>query len=442
MSATASVVRRGIGFGLGILLAGWGTATCTAGDQDKRPEQRAAVGKAASPAGTLLQRANGQPSWQVVRPQQPVFSTDQLLALPGDQARVEAKDGAVQLTLWGNLPEFSSFPILESAVVLHADPGVDLDFTLERGRVVVSRRANQAPARVRVRFDHQTWTLLLQEAGTEVALERYGRWVAGSRFAVKPGPDDVPSAAVVVFVLKGQVDLQTEAAQYRMTAPPGPAYFHWNNVSGADRGTGRREKIPVWAEKGPRQTPEAQAMHRAVAAQRRALADKPVEAALTDGLHQSDAARRQLAVFSLAAADDLPHLADALGREKNADVRDAAVPVLQHWIGRGPGQDTKLYQFLIQQRHYTRRQAETVLQLLHDFSADDRDRPETYETLIGYLRHAKPAVRELAKWYLYRWVPAGRRIAYDPTGSEAEQERAYKEWKEIIPNGKLPPKGR
>jgi hypothetical protein len=419
-----------------------------AAGQEKRPappappEARVAVGKAASRAGTLLRRSREQPGWQVVRPDEPVSSTDLLLALPGEQAGVAGKSGAARLMLWSNLPEFSSFPVLESAVVLHGSSGDDLDFTLERGRVVVTRQANRAPAQVRVRFEGRMWTLVLEEPGTEVALERYGRWVPGSRFAAKAGPEDLPSVAVVVLVLRGQAALRTEAAQYRMSAPPGPAYFHWNNVSGADRGTSRREKIPTWAEKGPRQTPEAQALHKAVEEQRRALASKPVEAAILEGLRPSEPARRQVALYSLAAVDDLPHLADALAHEKDADVRDSTVPVLQAWIGRGLGQDAKLYQFLIQQRQYTPRQAETVLQLLHDFSADDRDRPETYETLIGYLRHTRPAVRELAKWYLYRWVPAGRRIAYDPAGSEAERERGYEEWKKLIPDGKLPPKGR
>ncbi len=448
MSATAGRVRRSVGLGLGMLGLGLGLATATAVGQDQRPapparpEPRAAVGKATSPAGTLLRRTREKPGWEVVPSQDAVFSTDLLLALPGEQGTVTSKDGAVRLTLWGNLPEFSSFPVLESAVVPHAGSDDLFDFTLERGRVVVTRLSDRAPARVRVRFDGRTWTLLLGEPGTEVALERYGRWVPGSRFVVNAGAEDVPSVAVVVFVLKGQADLRTEGAQFRMSAPPGPAYFHWNNVSGADRGTSRREKIPAWAEKGPRQTPEAEALHKAVAEQRRALAAKPVEAALMEGLRSPDRARRQVALYSLAAVDDLPRLADALGHEKDAEVRDSTVPVLQAWIGRGPGQDAKLYNFLIQQRQYTPRQAETVLQLLHDFSADDRDRPETYETLIGYLRHAKPAVRELAKWYLYRWVPAGRNIAYDPAGSEAEQERGYQEWKKLIPNGKLPPKGR
>ena len=443
MSATAGRVRTSVGLGLGMLWIGLGLAA----GQEKRPappappEARVAVGKATSPAGTLLRRSREQPGWHVARPEDSVFSTDLLLGLPGEQASVTGQNGAVRLTLWGNLPEFSSFPVLESAVVLHASPGDDLDFTLERGRVVVTRQSNRAPAQVRVRFEGRMWTLVLEEPGTEVALERYGRWVPGSRFAAKAGPEDVPSVAVLVLVLRGQAALRTEAAQYRMSAPPGPAYFHWNNVSGADRGTSRREKIPAWAEKGPRQTPEAQALHKAVEEQRRALAAKPAETAILEGL-PSEPARRQVALYSLAAVDDLSHLADALSHEKDADVRDSTVPVLQAWIGRGPGQDAKLYQFLIHQRQYTPRQAETVLQLLHDFSADDRDRPETYETLIGYLRHAKSAVRELAKWYLYRWVPAGQKIAYDPAGSETDRERAYEEWKKLIPNGKLPPKGR
>lgn len=444
MSATAGRVRTSVGLGLGMLWLGLGLA---AGQDQRpappaRPEPRVAVGKATSPAGTLLRRSREQPGWQVVPAQEAVHSTDLLLALPGEQAAVTSKDGTVRLTLWGNLPEFSSYPVLESAVVPHAGPANLLDFTLERGRVVVTRLAEREPVQVRVRFEGRTWTLLLAEPGTEVALERYGRWVPGSRFVSNPGAEDVPSVAVVAFVLKGQADLRIEGAQFRMSAPPGPAYFHWNNVSGPDRGPRRRDKVPAWAEKGPRQTPEAEALHKAVEEQRRALAAKPVEAALTEGLRSPDRARRQVALYSLAAVDDLPRLADALGHEKDAEVRDSTVPVLQAWIGRGPGQDMKLYGFLIQGRQYTPRQAETVLQLLHDFSADDRDRPETYETLIGYLRHAKPAVRELAKWYLYRWVPAGQKIAYDPAGPEAERERAYQEWKKLIPDGKLPPKGR
>ena len=50
----------------------------------------------------------------------------------------------------------------------------------------------------------------------------------------------------------------------------------------------------------------------------------------------------------------------------------------------------------------------------------------------------RPAVRELAAWQLYRLVPSGKDITYDPTGSAEEREQAYKAWKKLVPDGKLP----
>jgi hypothetical protein len=78
-----------------------------------------------------------------------------------------------------------------------------------------------------------------------------------------------------------------------------------------------------------------------------------------------------------------------------------------------------------------------VLQLLH--SPFDSKLPETYEALIGYLRHDKLPVRELARWHLQRLAPKITDIPYDAAGSAAEREKAYQEWKKRIPDGKLPP---
>jgi hypothetical protein len=69
----------------------------------------------------------------------------------------------------------------------------------------------------------------------------------------------------------------------------------------------------------------------------------------------------------------------------------------------------------------------------------DPKAPETYETLIAYLRHDKQPVRELAKWHLDRLAPAGRSIPFDAAAPPEEREKAYKEWKKLIPDGKLPP---
>ena len=161
---------------------------------------------------------------------------------------------------------------------------------------------------------------------------------------------------------------------------------------------------------------------------------------LSEATNGADSVTRALAIFGLAAIDDLPRLIDALGNPKHADVRATAVLALRHWIGRGPDQDLKLYNALIKQRKYTEPQAEIVLQLLHSFSADDLERPETYETLIAYLRAGKLSIRELARWHLYRTVPSGKTIPYDPAGSDGEQARAFQAWKKLIPEGKLPPR--
>src|SRR5207253_10984350 len=84
--------------------------------------------------------------------------------------------GGAQLLLWGNLPEFSRLlpPRLESAVVLHANPEFDLDFTLDRGRVLLSNHKREGPARIRLRFQDEAWDLTLPDQNTEVAAELVG----------------------------------------------------------------------------------------------------------------------------------------------------------------------------------------------------------------------------------------------------------------------------
>ena len=73
------------------------------------------------------------------------------------------------------------------------------------------------------------------------------------------------------------------------------------------------------------------------------------------------------------------------------------------------------------------------------FSAEDIARPETYEVLIDYLVHDKPAVRNLAAWHLVRLVPQGKEIAYKPDGTREDAEKACDAWKKLIPSGQLPP---
>ena len=76
------------------------------------------------------------------------------------------------------------------------------------------------------------------------------------------------------------------------------------------------------------------------------------------------------------------------------------------------------------------------MQLLH--SPFDREAPETFETLIAYLKHRKQGVRELAHWHLVRLAPIGRKIPFDAGGTAEDREKAAAAWRELVPAGTLP----
>ncbi len=423
-----------VGFLLG-MVALW-MAASPSGAQ----ERRSPVGKCVTPVGSLLQRQASGKTWQALKPQDPVYSGDLLVALPG--AALDSKNGAVRLALLADLAQMSPYPVLESAVVLHENPdnpAVDLEFTLDRGRVDVTNRKNSGAARVRFRFHHEHWELILTEPGTQVALELYGRWPRGVPFTTNPKPEDGPTLDLVLIVLKGQADLRAVGSQFALQAPPGPALFHWDSVSGADSAPRRLEKLPDWTE-AKATTPRAKEIQAAVERLRQRMAEKPVESALTDLFYSSNSIDRQLVVYALGALDDLPHLVDALANTKHPDVREIAIVALRHWIGRGPGQDPRLYRLLLEDKKYTANQAAIVMQLLHSFGDAERQQRETYESLIAYLQHDQLAIRELARWHLARLAPAGKAISYDAAAAAPQRERAVKQWQKLLQEGKLPPK--
>jgi hypothetical protein len=203
--------------------------------------------------------------------------------------------------------------------------------------------------------------------------------------------------------------------------------------------------LPAWADPGASRTTEARRVREALDGLRQRLGDKPLDAALAGLLESADenpdkaqaAVTRQVVVFSWGALDDLPRLLGALSDPKHVELRDTAVEALRHWIGRRAGQDLELYHFLTKQEKYPPTQAEVVLQLLH--TPFQRDKAETYQTLIEYLRSERLPVRELARWHLYRLAPVGRSIAFDAGASAEERDKAVKKWQELIPEGQLPP---
>src|SRR5437868_5696115 len=111
-----------------------------AGEKDKP----AGFAKQRSAIGTVLVRPSADKPWTLPELYTPVLKDSQVVVLPGGRGVFETKAGSVWVTLVGNLPELSPLPVLDTALRLHAPEGKDLDFTLDRGRVILENRKDAA----------------------------------------------------------------------------------------------------------------------------------------------------------------------------------------------------------------------------------------------------------------------------------------------------------
>src|SRR5262249_19373691 len=143
-------------------------------------------------------RDPGHQEWKRLPPEKGrVSATDQLLMLPGYRGEIRF-DSGVHLLMWGNLPEQAklSIPMLESEVTINSQPGIDLDFTLELGRVLLSNHKKTGPAVIRVRFGEEVWEITLHDSSAEVGLELLATVVP---YTTKPA-DAEPETEVVMLV--------------------------------------------------------------------------------------------------------------------------------------------------------------------------------------------------------------------------------------------------
>lgn len=391
-----------------------------------------------STAGSCVLERQTDNSWRPIKPQGSVQAGSLIVALT--RADFDTKGPAARLQLFGSLLDES--PVEETAVIFHPAGTHDLDFTLDRGQVHVMNMKKSGPASVRVRFQQQAWEVILENPGDEIGLHLFGRHLPGiKKFDQRELKTGAPLMQLVLLAIKGEVQVKHNNLQHKLTAPPGAAVFHWDSYHGDDPRPTMLDKAPVWAsDADPTRGPDAEKCHAALRMLCKRMVAGSVTDALKEGLASRDSSMRKVTVYVMSALDDMQGLGAALDNTQNADLRDNAVGALRHWLGRGPGQDEKLYNALIAQRGLTEIQAKTALQLLHSFDGENLARPETYELLIEYLLHPKLPARELARWHLYRLVPAGRNIPYDANGSEADRQKAYEAWKQLIPDGKLPPK--
>lgn len=413
------------------------TAPVVTGEPSKeRRDVGRYLGSVQGASSVLLQKQNAQDPWQRLKPgpESAIFTKDRLLSLPGYRSEIRLAAG-IDLTLWGNLPEFSTIPVHECAVVLHANPGVDLDFTLEQGRVILTNRKNEGPARIRLRFQEQLWELTLQEPGSALSAEYFG---VALPYTKEVGAD-IPLQTLGVVSLSGSTQVKV---RYQEFAMPAPSVYYWENLGAPLSGPRPLPKPPEWWTNGNRAagTAEAKVAQSALDELSKRLAGKaPVERALSEAVRDTGEFTRGLAVRCQMAVGNLPAVLDALDSEKSFASRFFAADALRHWLGLSVENDKLLTQVLVQQKKYSERQAETILQLLHGFTERDAD-PAMKAMLVEYLNHDRLPIRQLAHSTLKQLMPEGSKIPYDPAGETARRTSGYEQWRRLFTENNRAPK--
>jgi hypothetical protein len=399
--------------------------------------------------GVLLEHVADMNQWQRVGLKNPGVSSGRpLVSLPATTSPVQLASG-VKLSLVGLAPElFPVLPLYESAVELHVNEQFDLDMTLRRGRVRIQSEKDK-PAKVRVRFENPTiegfreaFDITLPSKGTEVLLDRWAqfneKFYRNQKDPLRAGP----TADMTVVVLSGSATVKANDVPFALTAPPGKAaLLRWKS-----RGTVEIDELKSIPDglKGPVTLPQGadprfrKDLIRARDDLSKNMATKPVDVVLAESRQAQDAAVRRLGVLCLGAIDDVGTLIDLLGQEGEPALRITAIEVLHNWIAAARDSEYKLYELL--KGKYRGFEADAIMALLHGFSPQDLGNPDTFESLIGALDHPQLPVRELANWRLYTLMPAAhQKIRYSADADAAARQQAQRDWRKLIPPGKLPP---
>jgi pSer/pThr/pTyr-binding forkhead associated (FHA) protein len=401
----------------------------------------------------LLQRQGPSYPWTVLRPEARVSTAQTLISLPGYRSLL-VLDSGLHVTLWGNLPEFSPFPpVLESVVMLHAPAaGTDLDFTLDRGRVVIAnRKAPVAPAHVRLRFLGETWDVELPDDQSEVAIELWGlpQQSSGNSFG-----STCPVS--LTLVTKNRVLLKTARQQFDFA---GRSRLTWLNEGTATPRRGTLPELPGWWTKAPDQKmPAVQKALRSLldwrdqlgganrSGDRRATSESAT--AVVSKIKKQvedvkDPDNQDTGVLFLAALDEVEPLVDLLRDRQNPNVRGVTLFALQAWLGRG-GEHAHDLAGIFERRGRTKDEAERVVRLLYFITPDALARRDTYEYLVAHLDDDDLLVRDLAFWQLDQLGVGGylpreaREIEYDPTWQSEKRRPAVERWRKLLAGGKVP----
>jgi cytoskeletal protein RodZ len=412
-----------------------------------------------SPPSLLVQHREND-GWNRLKPNSSVFTGDQIMSLPGYASEVRLNCG-IYLLLRGQVREFTPPDreamamdhLQESAIVLHKPKDTDVDLTLLRGRLYLSNhKANTTRGlTVRLRFENKVWDVTLQQ-DAEVLVDLLRRRLPGTGDAL---------AQLKLFLLKGEGGIALEGVRYPDLSEPGRSQFFWDsrNPSAFERPQLSKEELNfanrvLFPKRPVADTKQAQEMELALKAIRdRMTVDKDPRTALQETFTNNEYAQHQLALYCLAALDEVKDLLDILGKADlphGAD-RDTAIFALRRWLDHGPGQSEKLFDpktvkgMLRSDLGYTSEEAKQIVALLRDPTDEDIFSTKFYSALAEDLASDKVALAELAHWWLYRIALQMFRLdlpnlrKFNAALPQRSRLEAKKEVDQAIRDGRLPP---
>lgn len=342
---------------------------------------------------------------------------------------VRSANGAVEVKLVGGIGEFGPLPAFESAVQFHENAKVDLDITLQRGIVVLVNAKKEGPAQADLRIRGKTIAVTLGSPGSKLGVDLYSRHAPGLA-ALKA---DDPTVFVFMLNVQGSAQVTCDGRAFTLKAPPGPALLRWDSaVREAD--VQHLDALPDWAKPNPAEYK----IHEQINREAKALGEGKARDAFLKMLFSDDPIVRKVGLTAVGALGTPAPLFVALQKSKHADARQFAILVVRNWLGQDAGQIKKM-EAAFMGLGLTKTDTESLMNLLLGFDDDERQRPATYQLLIEGLKHSKLLVRELSYWHLVRMAPAGRSIAYDPTGTPEAIDAGVAQWRELIPAGQMPP---
>jgi anti-sigma factor RsiW len=366
---------------------------------------------------------------RLLQPQDKLLAGQHLQVWPGYRAAFRL-DSGVHVELVGNIPEIHPEPVLDTMCqIFTPQPTYDADLLLERGWFVFTGRKETA-TRLRLRFAGQeTWDVYLPPGAPRILVAvswrlQRGRepvqslpnrelWTLESGVLWRRTTPDGVSQIFPVFsysrVLADVLDPELPHPSPLMLPAPGPASWMEKPV-----------KLPATLRA------ELEAFQRAV--YQRAAVENPAQQlagarqALIEQLDTNQRYQAYLAVFALAACNQLDELVRVLDNRPQPDIRLAAREALHYWLGQYPNQAEQLVQAVRAAFRYEPEEAQLLLELLRGYPIGDREIANRLLEIM--LRGKRAGLRYLAWANLRELFPNVRDANYSPDAGPEAREKA------------------